>query len=263
MQDGSPPRRRVPLAGASNFRDLGGYRTADGRTVRWGRLYRSGNLADLTPADVATLRGLELRLVCDLQTAAEREGRASRLPEEKPPTFVHVPIYVEAMDPAVLRQQILNAEVSAERLARTVTAANRAYVTDHSDALAAVFRHVADAASLPCLVHCTQGKDRTGFAAALLLLALGVPVETVLEDYQLSNVCNAALTRRTLRRVLFGTFFRVRPSAMRPLLEARPEYLRAALDAIAERWGSVDVYLREALGVTDAMRGRLRDTLLE
>ena len=115
---------------------------------------------------------------------------------------------------------------------------------------------------MPALFHCTAGKDRTGFAAALVLLALGVPRETVLEDYLLTNRYRERFDRRVLRWVPLASLFRTRAEDMRPLLEARPEYLEAAFQVMEEEYGGVDGYLERGLGVDARLRAQLEANLL-
>ena len=116
---------------------------------------------------------------------------------------------------------------------------------------------------MPAVFHCTEGKDRTGFAAAVVLLAVGVPFETVLQDYLLTNQRTARARRWNALRVFVGTLFRVKPHQMKDLLEARPEYLEAAVSAMKHSFGSVEGYLREGLGVDEESRKSLRAVLLE
>ena len=124
-----------------------------------------------------------------------------------------------------------------------------------------MLRRLAQPENLPTLVHCTAGKDRTGFASALVLLALGVPEETVMEDYLRTNLHLGSLRRLVLFVPLYS-FFRTESQDILPLIEARPEYLQASLDAIAENYGSVDAYLEAALGVGPELRANLRANLL-
>ena len=125
-----------------------------------------------------------------------------------------------------------------------------------------MLRRIAREENLPTVLHCTAGKDRTGFASALILLSLGVPEETVFEDYLLTNQYREAFHRKVLRWVPLYPLFRTDPEDLLPLLEARPEYLRVSLDTIDELYGSLDAYLEQALGVTPARRAALRANLL-
>jgi protein-tyrosine phosphatase len=257
-----PAERRIALAGAENFRDLGGYRTADGRTVRWGRLYRSDNPDRLTSADAAALGALGLRLVCDLRTPAERAGRPSPFAASAAAAVVECPVDVPALDPERVRRRLLGGRVSPGELRDLLLAANRAYVADFAPQFGAVLGRLAEPGNLPALIHCAGGKDRTGFAAALALLAVGVPRPTVVEDYLLTNRYTRRTTRRRTWLVFVASRFAVRPREMRALLEARAEYLEAAFALMEARHGSIEGYLRHALGVTDERRARLRAALL-
>jgi protein-tyrosine phosphatase len=113
------------------------------------------------------------------------------------------------------------------------------------------------------VIHCTAGKDRAGMGAALILLALGVPEEMVMEDFLLTNVYTEAKIQRQLTFIWLVSLFRSNPVAVRPLLGVEPRYLHAGLDAMRERNGSIDAYLRDTLGLTDEKRERLRASLLE
>ena len=265
-ESGEPPlimaERRLPLQGPDNFRDLGGYATADGRRVRWGRLYRSNDLSGLTRDDLRHLSRIGLKLVCDLRSDRERSLKPDRAIEPEPPLSLDLPVDVEGVDPAALKQKIRTGGVAALGTEKLMRTAYRSFVSDYSARWAAMLRRLAQPGSLPALVHCTAGKDRTGFAAALVLLSLGVPEETVFEDYLMTNRYRADFQRFVLRWVPLYSFFRTDPDDLRPLLEARREYLQASFDAIDELHGSLDTYLADELGVTPSIRAALRANLL-
>ena len=153
----------------------------------------------------------------------------------------------------------LFAALGTENLMRT---AYRSFVSDHSARWAVMLRRLAQPESLPALVHCTAGKDRTGFAVALVLLSVGVPEETVFEDYLMTNRYRAAFQRFVLRWVPLYSLFRTEPEDLLPLLEARREYLQTSLDAIDELHGSLDAYLTHELCVTAEIRAALHANLL-
>jgi protein-tyrosine phosphatase len=141
--------------------------------------------------------------------------------------------------------------------------AYRAFVTDYSEVWASMFQRLAQAESLPTVVHCTAGKDRTGFASAIVLLALGVPEETIFEDYLSTNYYQQNFLRFVLRWVPLYSFFRTDPEDLLPLLEARREYLQTSLDEMVTRYGSIDAYLEQALGLDAELRVKLEHHLLE
>ncbi len=265
---GAPARvvaeRRLPLEGGDNFRDIGGYRTEDGRYVRWGRLYRSNDLASLSGSDLRYLASLDVQLVCDFRSVPERSREPNKaiVVEDVPTVTAELPIKVAGVDPVDMRERIRTGRVSSEGLERTMVAAYRSFVTDFSDQWADLFERISEPGNLPTIVHCTAGKDRTGFASALVLLALGVPKSTVYEDYLATNRYRAGHNRWLHRLVPIYSLFRTRGGDLDPLLEARRPYLAASFDAIEERYGSVDGYLEQRLGVTPERRERLRHIFL-
>ena len=253
--------RRLPLSGSDNFRDLGGYRTVDDRSVAWGRLYRSDALDDLDGDDVDYLARLDLARVVDFRSALERERDPDRIPEGVTPLWR--PISGEGLDPRELSERLTTGEVDAETAVEFLIEGNRAFVTDFGDVYGPFLRELAEPANLPTLFHCTAGKDRAGYAAALTLLAVGVPRDTIMRDYLLTNEFSEAKTRKMLRMIRWISFFRVDPEHVRPLFEARESYLEAAFDTIDAEYGSTEAYLEKELGVDAALRERLRASLLE
>ncbi len=254
--------RRLPLRSLDNFRDLGGYETADGHTVRWGRLYRGNAPKNLGKQDIAYLSRLGIKLVCDFRSERVRQKNPSTPILPDPPEIVSLPVDPEGVDPGAMQERIRTGGIAALGIEDVMIAAYRSLVTDHSPAWAAMFRRIEDPANLPTLVHCTAGKDRTGFASALVLLALGVPEKTVYEDYLLTNRYREKFHRFVLRWVPFYSLFRTNPEDLVPLLEARREYLEASFATIDELHGSIDAYLEGPLGVTPARRAALRENLL-
>ena len=244
--------QRTPLEGATNFRDLGGYPTRDGRTVKWGLLFRSNGLFALTGADLDYLARRKFRLVCDFRAVEEQTTAPSRLPADDPPEVLSLSVRPEAGDR--LRVLALSGGTQVTDIAAAYAAVYRAYARDHHDQFGALLARLADAESYPAVFHCMAGKDRTGFAAAMILAALGVPNEVIFEDYLLTNT-HWRLNARF-------------PDAMDEEVQAafgaaRREYLEAAFDELQRSHGSLDVYLRDALGLSDAAREKMRAHLLE
>jgi protein-tyrosine phosphatase len=258
--DAAPPRR-VALDGALNTRDLGGYRTGDGRRVRWGLLYRSDALSELSERDVETLASLGLRRVYDLRSEAERRDARDRLPQGV--EVIALPVAHPALDPERLRAVILRGGAEEGDFHDLLVRANRAFALDHTAEFGRLVRGLAEPGGLPALVHCSYGKDRTGLAAAWILTILGVPWEAAVEDYLLSNVYLASRIARTARLVWLGSLFRISRRDARDLLGVKREYLEAGRAAAIERFGSADAYLRDGLGIGEPLRQRLRAVLLE
>lgn len=260
--------RRLALHGAVNLRDLGGYRTTDGRQVVHGRLFRSDALGKLTASDVAELAGLRLRTVVDLRTRAEREAEGpDRLPHGLDATLMPVDDrgLFDAMqralatkDPDTQRERLGGGR--AELRMREIypgfvtRAANRAQFARILDAL-------AHERSLPLLFHCTSGKDRTGWLSYLLLRLLGVPHATAEGDYLLSNTIRRR-SDATVRAGLEKAGIMSDPDLLIPLQEVRADYLAAGLHQVRKDYGSLRRYLARGLGVDAGTQDRIRDLLL-
>ena len=255
------PPRRIALHGTLNTRDLGGYLTQDGRRVRWGLLFRSDQLSELNDGDVEALSSLGLRRVYDLRSESERMDHEDRLPEGV--ASISLPISNPALDPDRLRSLILSGGAEEGDFHDLLVRANRSFVLDYRAEFGALIQGLAQPGGLPALFHCTYGKDRTGFAAAVILEILGVPWETTVEDYLLSNVTLAPEIERKSRLIWVGSLFRISRANARDLLGVKREYLESARAAAVERFGSTDAFVRNGLGISDEMREKLRRALLE
>ncbi|WP_405009062.1 tyrosine-protein phosphatase [Kitasatospora sp. NBC_01539] len=241
--------RSLHLASAPNFRDAGGYRTSGGHWVRMGVLYRSGDLARLTDADLATLRRLGIRTDIDLRTASERAASPDRVPTGT--TYVVADVLgsgIAGSLPATEAAAVQMME-DVERTMVSSDSGRAAYTT--------LVGAAADRGAAAVLYHCTAGKDRTGWASAAVLTALGVPRATVNADYLASNTYRAAENAAALQQV---------PASMRPayqaLLDVRPSYLDAGFAEVTRVYGSFDGYLRTGLGLDARDLRDLRRQLL-
>jgi len=243
------PSRTLDFEGCVNFRDLGGYRTADGRTVAWRRLFRADGLNKLTPADRAQLRDLGLSTVIDLRTTDEAAQRGSFPVDEVPVRYVGLPL-----------TDVLPAteDLPAWKEAAYVATRYGAMVSDGGPVLTEAIRVLASGDSLPAVMHCSAGKDRTGVLSALVLAFLGVPDETIVEDYALS----AAAMERLLGRLMTEYPEAAdQVAAYAPaILHVVPETMEQFLASVLLEYGTYGE-LAESLGVVDAME-RLRATVL-
>ena len=245
-------KRRVELEGAVNFRDLGGYPTVGGRTTRWRTMYRSDSLADLTVQDFAALEQLGIRTLCDFRLPDERARMPNRLPPGHRMNVVPIGFVPEGTLDMLSR--INNGEYGPDDVERDMLVHYRKFVSEHAAEYGRVFEIVMSKHSLPFLMHCASGKDRTGFAAAAVLLAVGVPRDVVIEDYAMTNDY-----RRDITHLFSNT---VSKTTIDALTSANPRYIEAALDEIDARFGSTADWL-EALGVGPSDQLRLRDILTE
>jgi protein-tyrosine phosphatase len=244
MHDPTTRERLLDLEGCLNFRDLGGYRTRDGRSVRWGRLFRSDALHHLTPADLRLVRDeIGIRTIVDLRSSIERS-------REPIPSLAAPPIRVHHI-PLFDRERPANAPaLPLDEIYRILLLIAR-------DPIARIVRVLAETRD-PALFHCAAGKDRTGLVAAVVLGALGVRDEDIVEDY--------AATRRSLERIVD----RLRTSASYDYvftelppdtLHAEPETMERLLAHVAGEYGSMRGYLRDS-GVDEAELAALEASLL-
>jgi len=237
------------LQGASNFRDLGGHAGLDGRRVRTGRVYRSDHLAGLSPDDLLKVQGLGLTHRIDFRGAGECQALPSELPGVTTLTLMIEPTVVHKVNALLHSGHEPTEAETVELMCQTY----RLFALAGAPVYARFFRHLLDHTT-PLVFHCTAGKDRTGFAAALLLSALGVSRNDVVNDYLLTN-----------------QFYVRSPLVEAPgpahvvdvLWSVRPAFLEAAFKAIDDEHGGLDRYLAGPLGLGAAELQRLRDSLLE
>src|SRR3984885_8820749 len=229
------PARHFNLAGASNFRDLGGYPSRDGRAVRWRQIFRSNHLVHLTEADADVLRGLGLKSAFDLRGTEERATAICALEE----ITVHS-LPIEPTVVADLRALVdAGSPLSSTEAADAMRNSYRSYVRQNTPRFRALFAHLLEDHA-PLVIHCTAGKDRTGFACALILHALGVPDDLIAQDYLLTN--------RFYRRDASASSDL--PDDVRQVLgSVEASFLAAAFDAIGADYGNLENYFREGLGV--------------
>jgi protein-tyrosine phosphatase len=243
----TPHARHIVLEEAVNFRDLGGYATADGRHVRWRTLYRADGLSRLTPGDYDVLRDLGVTTVLDLRSTAEFEMGSFPI-ETFPVSFHHLPIVEEMIDPRKYRLAPGKLGERYEEMARL-----------GSGQIATALGILADPASHPAVFHCAIGKDRTGILAAVTLALLGVPDETIVADYVLSEPAIMEMRAR----------WRTRNPTLDAELDANPEAFSAAPTNISglfarlrAEYGSIEGYT-EAAGAGPELVDQLRETLLD
>lgn len=248
------------LAGAPNFRDIGGYRTTDGHHVRMGLAYRSDQMNLLGEADLAALAALHPAAVVDLRTSTERQ----REPDRVPPGVDHVILDVAADSTQSLGgdMRLAMAQIAQGQGEALLVAANREFVTLPSarKSYSALVRLIL-AADGPVVFHCTAGKDRTGWATAIVLTLLGVPRDTVMQDYLLSNERLAAKNAATLSAVAASPG-KIPVEYLEPVLTVKPEYIEAAFAEVDRSYGSFDNYAHDGLGLSREEVLALRQKLL-
>ena len=243
------PSRSLPLTGASNFRDLGGYAGHGGRQVRWRRIFRSDHLADLTPADVAQVTELGLTRVCDFRGTQERVPQACVLPQVKVHALSIEPTVVQGLKSLLASGQAPTVQDTVHLMEQTY----RDFVLYNSARFAELYGHLLES-DAPLVFHCTAGKDRTGFAAALILTALGVPKAVVMQDYLLTN----DLYRMPHTSAPFAP-----QEVLNVLWRVQPNFLEAAFHAVEAEYGSLQHYLAKTLGMGGPEMARLETLYLQ
>lgn len=237
--------RHLPMSGGYNFRDLGGLATRDGRHVRWGKLLRSDELNGLTDVDLAYLASVPVMGLADFRSEEERK----RLPDRIPASVKHV--YELTIDPGNLMAMMGTPGAEHFRFDEAMLKVYRLLVSEpeYVGVYRAFFAHVQQPADRPLLFHCSAGKDRTGLAAAFILLALGVDVTTVMAGYLASNDYLAGK---------YASELAAHPE-MSTVFYVRSGLLQEALDTIRTQYGSVEAFLAGPLGIDIP---RLRQSLL-
>jgi protein-tyrosine phosphatase len=243
------PDRHFNLTGASNFRDLGGYAGKDGRTVRWRHIFRSNHLGHLTETDIAVLRGIGLKSAFDFRGAEERSAAVCAIGEITVHSLPVEPTVVAALRARLAGGTALSPSDGIEVMRESYVG----YVRQNTGRYRSLFAHLLGD-SAPLVIHCTAGKDRTGFACALILHALGVSEDVISEDYLLTN-----------------RFYRRDPSASSDLPDevrqvlgsVQAPFLAAAFDAVRTDYGDLESYFTDGLGLGRGERAALEARYLE
>ena len=244
--------RRVSLVGAHNVRDLGGYPSRFGGSVRWARLYRADRLDALTAADVETLNGLGLVAIYDLRTVEERNDAPDVVASAHVPILVRVVTGLDAIDFASI--------VGHDDGVRFMTEMVSDIVRYAGHEIGSIVYTLADPDRTPMMFHCSAGKDRTGVVAAMILETLGVDRDLVLDDFELTERYRrpetaAAAADHLLRRGLA-------PEAARGALGAPRSMMATALRVLDEEFGGIERYLTEHGGIDRSALDAIRRSLL-
>jgi len=247
-----PTDRRIPFDGLFNVRDLGGYETVDGRLTRWRRLYRADSLNRASGDDIARLTTLGLRTVLDLRTAGELVDRGRFPVDLVPVEYHHLPVLEQIWDSDAI-------EAGADGVAFLILRYEE-MLTSGATSIATAVDMLADPETYPAVFHCAAGKDRTGVLAAVVLGLLGVPHDSIADDYGLS---------RGGMQAMIEWLKVTRPEALDAMvdqpaifLDAPPLAMTGLLDLMSERFGSIAGYAT-SIGINDATVDSMRSLLLD
>ncbi|HTY73546.1 MAG TPA: tyrosine-protein phosphatase [Actinomycetes bacterium] len=250
--------RLVRLEGARNFRDLGGYRGTDGRTVRYGCVFRSGELATLTDADRTVVAGLGITTICDLRGPGEVELMPDGTIVGAEP--VGVPMGEGDADHGNMIERVARGEIAGVT-EQDMAAIYVSLLDRFAPEIGSVLTLAADPARHALLFHCAAGKDRTGLVAALLLAALGVSRDDILDDYELTNRYRSAWRIAQLRPELAARGIDI--EVMTAYFSAPRSAMAHALDRLDAGHGSLEGFLTGPAGVAPRDLEALREHLLE
>ncbi len=222
--------RLLPIQGAYNVRDLGGYKTKDGRQVKWGKVIRSGDLNHLTDSDLLYFSRIPLKSYIDFRDSAE----IAAAPDKYPPTVTHLyKLPILAGDLSSI------SKLTPESALSMLGEMNKEFVKEWQPVYADFFKILMEEDNSPLLFHCSAGKDRTGYAAALFLSSLGVDRETIIQDYMLSAEYLKDKYAREIKAY----------PVLAPLMTVKREYIEAAFNLIDQEYGGMENYLTNYLYV--------------
>lgn len=265
---GDSSERHIPLSGAKNFRDFGGYPTACGGTVKRGVLYRSDRLSQLSAEDFARLEALHIQYVCDLRRPGECRVEPTRWHGGAAPQLLHMPLFDDA-DPTVTAHLVEAPPVRRDAAAtrQIMLGLYRRLVTEQRamEQYRRIFVLLGQEKGGAILLHCTGGKDRTGVSCALILWALGVADEDILADFMVSQTLYGAqvdFSARASQVFDYGASGDWGPEALRPVFSVEPAYLETALAAVRTQYPSAASFLRQCLRLDDALITAIRHRLI-
>ncbi|MGB1330629.1 MAG: tyrosine-protein phosphatase [Gammaproteobacteria bacterium] len=250
--------RLLPMDGSHNTRELGGYKTTDGKTIKWGKLFRSDKLSDISSADQEYLQNLGIKKIVDFRSEQEKAEDPNIIPTGI--KYVEMPISVDGAMRSKI-EAVLKGETD-RKVESFLIDANREFVTDYTDVYENFLRGLIDE-DVPTLFHCTAGKDRAGFAAAITLIALGVSKADVINDYMKTNTFTKERIEEILGQIELMSLYQADAEILRPLLGVEQIYIETAFKTAEEKYGSLENFIRVGLNISDADIKKLRNKFLE
>lgn len=247
--------RQIPMVGQVNFRDLGGIPATLGRYVKWGTLYRSGNLSELTDADQRYFKHLGIKTVIDLRNDLEIAKDPDRLP--KGVNYYQYSISdKEGKAYTELKRMVMKEGYRKEKAKELFVEVMAAFADSLAEDAQPIFDILTtETGTTPILYHCTGGKDRTGFVTAIILSSLGVERDVIMQDYLMSNYYRREINLKNVKRArLIG----LDQETLEYALQVRKEYLQAVFDVMDE-YGGTNAYLETKFGLTEEKRRHLQE----
>jgi len=251
----------LPLQGAFNFRDMGGIRTRDGRKVKKGLLFRAAELTGLTQEDHMLLEPIGLKYVFDYRNRGEADLKPD--PVLGNAVLIRVPANLEAEDKPHMTMEQLFASGMHKAFTEDMLLKMYAELPINNASYKHLMKLLREPENhLPLVHHCAGGRDRTGVGSFLILTTLGVPYETVMEDYLLSNV-TLAVYHQELYDMAAKHMTADEHHNFRQAMELQPRYLDASMNGILKSYETFERYLETEFGIDHAVRGRIQNYCLE
>jgi len=244
-------QREVKLQGAINFRDIGGYKTKDGKEVKWGKIYRSAEINRLTVTDLDKLAGLKIHYILDFRGPAEVAAGADKIPASA--IRISLPAGSEEVGDRSKMFKSMSTATVGDSIMLPFYSNIDAFPKRYKPMFEALINN-ADDSSL--VYHCTAGKDRTGIATALILYALGVDEQTIMNDYLATNYYRQSDNGR-MRKMLMDNYH-MKEAVVDDVLGVKEMYLKATFDAITNKYGSINVFLQKEMGLDKSTLKKLR-----
>lgn len=254
-------QHNIQFSKLANFREVGGLQTTDQMVIKQGMIYRSADLSRLTKQDILTFSTLGIQTICDLRTSSERKSHPPKIMEHD--KIVHIPMQPDSMMPSKWTMfRMLIAEGKSLSFTPIMKEVYQSMLYERKKEIQQLFTLLSDEKNYPLMLHCTSGKDRTGFLSALIQLAAGVPVHTVLSEYMRSNEGVKMLVKRQERFVRMMSLYRVSKEQIQPLLGVQQDYLEDVLNEMMDTYGNAERYLVEACDVPKAQLLKVKNILL-
>jgi len=247
--------RKIYLDKIPNFRDLGGLPTTDGRTVSWGKIYRSSRLSEFKTKDLQYFKSLNIKAVADFRYDSEIKKDPDQLPANV--KYYKFPIGgSESAEYTQLKKEVMDGDLKGAKAKKRFSRV----MEDFADTAAQDFKPVMDLLvqgdETPLVYHCSGGKDRTGFMSSIILAALGVDEKTIKDEYMMSNYYRYKANKRVVR---LGQFAGIDQETIGYAIVVQKEYIDAVFNTIKEKYGTIDNYLEVKFGLTPELRQRMKD----
>jgi protein-tyrosine phosphatase len=248
-------KREVKLQGAINFRDIGGYKTKDGKEVKWGKIYRSAEINHLTPEDIEKLEALKIHYVLDFRGPSEVAAGADKVPNTA--IRISLPAGSENVGDKSKMFKSMATATEGDSIMLPFYSNIESYSKRYKPMFDALINNSDDSA---LVYHCTAGKDRTGIATALILYALGVDEQIIISDYLATNFYRKSDNGR-MRKMLMDTYH-MNELVVDDVLGVKESYLKATFQAITNKYGSINNFLQSEMGLTKSAIKKLKKKYL-